>query len=941
MGWVAATLPAVALLASTASGKPLPTDDRVLSGKLDNGVTWKYRQHDNPPGKMGIMIHIDTGSLNEKDSQRGLAHFIEHMCFNGSENFAPGELIPYFESIGMEFGADLNAFTSFDQTAYMLYLPDTTEGQIDNALKVLSDYAFRVTMPSEEIEKERGVILEESRSRKSAFQRVRDKLWPELFEGTRFATRMPIGDEEVIATAPREVFVDYYKTWYRPERVTVVLVGDSKPDNMIPLVKKWFGEFKSEAPARKEMGPEFKSFTERRTMVVTDPELASCSIQMLNIRPGRPPTVETGQWRQELVEHMGSWMLNRRYDDRVKRGIASYRGAGGGVSNFFDDALLTSVSASGEAEDWSKMLDELVVELSRAREHGFTNREMSLANKELMASAERAVQTEPTTNARRILSGIVSAVNDGVPLSSASQELKLFQEYLPTITLPEVNAVFRKHFEPGTYAYVVQMSDKESDLVPTRDEVMATVADAWAKKTDPIHEEAAATSLLAKLPKPCKVTEQTLDDDLKITDAWLDNGVRVHHRYMDYKKDAVTVTIALAGGDIEEKANNLGVTQVASLIVSRPATTRLTSSQVRDLMTGKNVSVHGGGGGDAFTIRISGTPEDLEHGLQLANALLTSGTLEQSAFDNWKKQTLQGIVQREAMPQFKAVEALRMLTSGGDPRQTFLTKKNVEALSVDQGQAWFNRIASTAPVEVSVVGDMKLDKALPLVQKYIGSLPRRARSADNLDKLRKLARETGPLQKHISVETITPQAMAFAGFMGAEGRQVQHNRALKLASNILTSRLVKRIREELAIVYSIRGSHRPSWIYEDSGIFAAGAPCDPDNAAQVVSEVHKILKAFGDTGPTQEELDNAKKQIINNLDTDMREPRTWSSILSHFDLHHRKLKDLKNLDESYQSFTAEQVVKVFKQYYTPERQLSVTAVPTTPGEKKSESEPAS
>ena len=195
---LAVMLSALSMLSTPLFGKPLPRDSRIITGKLKNGVTWMYRKHDNPPGKMALMIHVRTGSLNETDSQRGLAHFVEHMAFNGTENFPPGELIPYFESIGMEFGADLNAFTSFDQTAYMLFTPDTETEQIDKALMVLSDYAFRMLFLEEEIEKERGVILEESRTGKNAYQRMRDELWPELFEGSRFAERLPIGKDEII-----------------------------------------------------------------------------------------------------------------------------------------------------------------------------------------------------------------------------------------------------------------------------------------------------------------------------------------------------------------------------------------------------------------------------------------------------------------------------------------------------------------------------------------------------------------------------------------------------------------------------------------------------------------------------------------------------------------------------------------------------------------------
>ncbi len=910
--------------------KDLPHDTRILTGKLDNGVTWMYRQHDNPPGKMALMMRVGTGSLNESDAQKGLAHFMEHMCFNGSEHFPPGKLIPYFESIGMQFGADLNAFTSFDETAYMLFTPDTKAEQIDKALMVMSDYAFHVTLPVEEIDKERGVVLEEARSGKSAAQRIRDKLWPELFSGSRFAARLPIGDEKIISTAQRATFLDYYQTYYRPENITVVLVGDSKPDDLIPLIKKWFGEFKSTAPARPEKGPEFKPFTSERAIVVTDPEMAYCQIQMLNIRPGRPPTTTVERARTDLIEALGGWIIGRRFDDRVKKGLASYRGAGAGVEDFFHDAVLVAGYATGEAKDWSKMLDEMETEIVRAREFGFTERELDLAKKNLLADAERAVRTESTRNAREIINEIISSVNDRTPVLSAQQNLELYQELFPTIQISEVSGTFKEEYTPGTFAYVVTTSGKDGSVVPSREEVAKVADAALARKVEPIKEDAAANSLLASEPKPGKAVESTVDSDLGITSAWLENGVRVHHRFMDYKKDSILISISLAGGEIEETAENRGVTEVASLALNEAATHRLPSSAIRDLMTGKNISVSGGGAGDTFVIHVTGSPKDLEAGLQEAYALLTDGIVEETAFNNWKLSTLQNIEQQETKPQFKAIEAREELLSGGDPRRKALTKANVEALSVAKAQAWLERLSATAPIEVAIVGDMKLDAVMPLIEKYLGSLPKRNRSADNLQKLRLLHRLPGPLSRHVEVSTVTPQAIAIAGFASSDGRNTADSRALALAANILTSKLIKRVREDLSLVYSISANNTPAWIYQDGGRFGSGAPCDPSNASKVVDEIMKMFKEFAAAGPTDEELANGKKQIANHLDESMREPSYWWGILSSYDLQGHNLEEEKRVKEAFAALTKEQVQQVFQKYFTPTRTYEVIAVPVKP-----------
>ncbi len=914
------------------SARPLPTDPMIKTGKLGNGVTWHFRKHDNPPGKMWVLARVDTGSLNETEQQRGLAHFIEHMAFNGSENFAPGELIPYFESIGMEFGADVNAFTSFDQTAYMLFLPDTTQPQIDKGMMVLSDQVFRALMLKEEIDKERGIVLEESRAGKSSFQRIRDKLWPELFEGSRFAKRLPIGSEEIISHAQQPEFNDYYRAWYRPENVDVFIVGNADISTMIPSIEKWFGQHKATVPARVDKSAEFKPFTKQRAIVVTDAEMPFCDVEMTNILPARPATTTTELWRNELVESIGSWLIGRRFEEKVNSGQAKYRRAYAIVDSFFQDAVLVSGTASGEPQDWAVMLEQLIVEVNQVRQFGFVEREFNLAKKELLADAERAVKTEPTANSRRFAFGMLFNLNNEEPTMSAQQKLDLHKEFLPRIKLSEINESFQNNFTPGTFAYVVTMTDKEGTSVPTRQEVQTVARAAWSKKVTPPEQKETPTGLLASLPQAGRIVESVTDTELGITSAWLSNNVRVHHRFMDYKEDMVIVSIHLAGGAIEETVDNNGVTNVASLAFSDPATSRLTSTNVRDLMTGKNINVRPSSGGDIFGARISGSPEDLETGLKLVHAILSDGKIEQAVFDNWQKSTLQQIDMFEKMPRFVGMIGMFNLLSGDDPRTPFPKKESVKAQTLAKGQAWFDRLRKNAPIEVSIVGEMDRDTAMELAARYLGSLPTRPRRADHLNKLRRFARPTGPLNRDIIVDTVTPQAMAFAGFVGCEGRNVDDRRALQAAGNILSSKLIKRVREELSIVYSIRARNSASWVYADSGVFSAGAPCDPENVNKVNDEVHRMFAKFAEEGPTQEELDNAKKQIANHLDSDMREPRYWSSLLSDFDLHGRTLAAAKSEKQAFENITAAQILRVFKKYYTPQRQFRVTAVPAkTPG----------
>jgi zinc protease len=918
-----------------AMAKPLPSDDRIKTGKLENGVTWMYRQHDNPPGKMALMVNIDSGSLNETDAQRGLAHFMEHMCFNGTEHYPPGTLIKYFESIGMEFGADLNAFTSFDQTAYMLFLPDTTEQDIDKGLMTLSDYVFRASLLKEEIDKERGVIMAEWRTGKSAQQRVRDKEIEEVFAGSRFAKRIPIGTEEVIQGAPKSEFDAYYRTWYRPELTTVMMVGDAPIERVLPSVKKWFGEYKAPVPAKEQKGPEFKMFDQMRAFVYTDPELAACTVKMRNLEPGRKPVTTVEEYRRDLVESVGAWIVNRRFDERVQQGDAAYQYAYVYAADYFNDAVMVEGVARGEPKDWNTMLDQLVGEAQRAKQHGLTKRELELARKEILADAERAVETEPTRNARGILMSMNSSVADQTPIMSAEQELALIKELLPTVTLDEVNQAYSKHLEPDTFAFIVTMPEGEEIKVPAKSEVLSAAKKAMSQKTEAMAESDAPTKILEKMPEAGEVVDSSFDEDLGIASAWLSNNVRVHHRFMDYKKDNVMVSIALAGGRIEETEATQGLTQAAtSALRSQPATSRLTSTNVRDLMTGLKVSVSSGAGPDTMLLRISGSPEDLEAGFQLAHALLTDGKIEDSAVKVWKQSLKQRLKMLESVPDFRAYEALVESVYDNDPRmQPLLPESRIDAIETPAIQTWFDQIRRQASIEVAVVGEIDRDKAMELVAKYVGSLNKRERKASRLDSLRTLEHGKGPWSRSVEVETQTPRAMAIVGFLGCDESDVHDTRALELASHILSSQLVEEIREKQGLVYSLQARNSPATAYRDAGIFFTQAPCEVGKASKVVDEVHKVFSAFRDSGPTDDELSNAVKQIENNLDEDMREPSYWLSVLSDLTYHGRNLQDEKEEASAYRKISTDEVKKVFGKYYTAERKFDVAASPKPAAEE--------
>jgi len=391
-------LPSSHIVAEEEADALLPVDPAVHIGTLANGVTYWVRAHATPPGKITLWMRVGTGSLNEEDGQEGLAHYLEHMAFKGTEHFPAGELISYFESIGLRFGQHQNAFTGFDQTTYTLSLPDTRPETLDKGLLYLADIALRMRLAVEDVDKERNVILEEKRARKGVHQRLTDKLFPELLPGSRAAHRLPIGLKETIARLQRDDFVAYYTTWYHPSKVTILAVGDAPADTIVETITKHFATWTRDqvAPANKDAG--IQPYDTLRALVVTDPELTTSSVEALALRPHTPKKTVADR-RRQLLGRLGMWMLNRRIGQRIREGTAPYQEASVRQGMFLGTTEQMSASAEAAPAAWAEALAGLMTDVQRARLHGFTDQELDLAKKAILAAAEQMAQTESTQDA--------------------------------------------------------------------------------------------------------------------------------------------------------------------------------------------------------------------------------------------------------------------------------------------------------------------------------------------------------------------------------------------------------------------------------------------------------------------------------------------------------------------------------------------------------------
>ncbi len=909
-----------------STGEALPTDPRVVQGEFANGMRYVVMQHAVPPGRAAVWLHVSSGSLNETDQQRGIAHFLEHMAFNGSTNFAPGTVVDFFQGMGLTFGRHQNASTRFDRTGYRLEMPDNKPETVEKALLFLSDVAFRLTLPSQEIEKERGVILEEKRTRLGAQQRVQEQWIQQLAPGSTLGSRLPIGVEETILGMNRQDFVDYYTRWYVPSNMAVMMVADMDAGAMVEMLRKHFGVGERK-PRPADLPVGIRPYESSRGVVITDAELTRATVSVVRVGPPPAPITTKARMRERLVEQLGSLSFNRRLEKKVSQGKVSFLSGGVTAGPFLGTLHMAAGQASGKPETWRTMLADLGTEIQRARLHGFDETEVSNATREILARAEQEAQTASTRPAINFLNEWDAVLAEDGVLISAEQELALLRELTAGVRASEVSSVFAKTMDPSAVTYLLEAPS--TIAVPSQQELLEAGKAAMA--ATPAKEESAsgAKTLMGKLPEPGKVTGESLHEPTGVRTFTFGNGVVLHVRSMDDRKHQATVMITLAGGELLETAENRGISDAAAAAWSRPATSTLASTEIQDLMVGKKVGVNAMAQSDAMGFSVGGAPDDLEAGLQLVHLMLTDPAVEQAGFEQWSQQQRQGIAASKLSPRGVMT---RLMASTVFPESEVrvkpLTEENIAALTSESVRGWMRRTAAESPIEVAVVGDISPERARDLVARYIASLPARAAIGPNTYAERRvLERPVGVRDASAKVKTQTDQSQVIVGFYGADLANVSDSRRLSAAAQIITTRMVQSLREKEQLVYSIRTSANPGVAYPGFGMVMAGAPTKPDKATTLARRIRELFAEFAEKGPSDEEVEVVKRQFANNLDEQRKDPGYWLRRVQTLRYRGLNLDDTSADDAAYAAMTGDEIRECFARYFNQNAQFSVIISP--------------
>jgi len=527
----------------------IPIAPEIIKGQLSNGLTYYIRENARPENKVELRLVVKAGSILEDDDQLGLAHFTEHMAFNGSKHFKKNDLISFLQSIGVEFGADLNAQTGFDETIYILPVPTDKPGNLEKAFQALEDWAALVSFDSKEIDKERGIVLEESRTGKGADDRMNKVIYPKLFEGSKYADRLPIGKDEVLKTFKHESLRRFYKDWYRPDLMAVVVVGNIKTAQAEQLIKTHFEKFKNPTPSKPRVYFEVPARTKSEGVVATDKEATNHILQIYySYKPVKPETT-LGDYRASIVRSMFNNLINLRLQERTQQKDPPFLYGATSLSQFVHGYEVFSSFAVLGNGGVSAALNALMEESKRARQFGFTGAELERVKKTYIRTLERAFNERDKTESHNYAEEYIRNFIDAEPIPGITKELEYLRRFSETITLEEMNRYAAGVIPSDEHKLVILSGPEQASFpIPSGAELLAMATAASALDIKAYEEKTLATSLLEKLPVAGKITSEKQDKTLGITEITLSNGVRVLMKPTDFKNDQVLMGATRFGG---------------------------------------------------------------------------------------------------------------------------------------------------------------------------------------------------------------------------------------------------------------------------------------------------------------------------------------------------------------------------------------------------------
>jgi len=853
----------------------LPVDAKVRIGKLPNGLTYYIRQNKKPEQKVELRLVLNAGSILEEDDQQGLAHMAEHMAFNGTTHFKKNDIVSFLQNIGVGFGNDLNAYTSFDETVYILPVPTDKPGNLEKGFQVLEDWAHNVTYLTDDINGERAIILEESRMGKGANDRIFRKVYPHLFEGSKYAKRLPIGIDSIIKNFPVDNIRRFYKDWYRPDLMAVIVVGDLDPLKAEAMVKKHFASLTNPATERKRDYADVPTYTASGAMVVTDKEATGYRVSINYPAIKKPAPVTVGDYRKELIQQMFVSMLNERLQELTQKENPPFIYGGADFDSYARGYESFNAMAAAGTGDIKKAMSALTEEIERVKRFGFTQPELQRAKKTVMAQYERTYNNRTKTESADLVDEYMNNFLEQEPIPGIEKEFEYVKALLPAITLNEVNEVSKEIKDQKNLFVYMSGPETNESTAPTEKELLAIIDEKAKAEIKPYEEKAVAASLLSKAPTPGKVLAVTKNVQLGTTEYKLSNGVTVTLKPTDFKSDQIIMGATRPGGKNEYGLADKYNAEYMVPVTGAMGLGQFSPTDLSKMLAGKSVNVDPVFSPISEGFRGSSSVKDLETLFQLIYLQCTAPRGDTALFRAFIQKNKLQYANISANPRAAFADTLYRSLFNNNPLAPVVVPNSAyfDQISYDRVLAIHKEhFGDVSGMQFVFTGSFKEAEIKPLIEKYLASLPATGKKFSFVDN------KVRPVEgkKTLTVNKGKEEQSLILGFYTGETPYSEDVELKAHAlSDVLNIRIIEELREKIQGIYG-GGTYAELEKYPYSNYsFVIQLPCGPQKVDTLVKAVKNELNEMAGKGPDTTYLNKVKKQWLEAHKLSMKDNGAW------------------------------------------------------------------
>jgi zinc protease len=903
----------------------LPMDPAVKVGKLKNGLTYYIRKNVEPKNRAQLRLIIKAGSILEDDDQRGLAHFMEHMDFNGTKNFPKNEMVNFLEKNGIQFGADLNAYTSFDETVYMLPVPTDTLAKLEKFMMVLSEWAAYATLDHAEIDKERGVVLEESRLRKGAQSRIQEKLLPVIFRGSRYAQRLPIGLDDIIQNAPYEAVKRFHKDWYRPNLQAVVAVGDFDPAQIEAMITKYFGGIQNPAKPKERVKYEVPLKGGTEAIVITDKEQPYNMVQLYYLQPEKKQITAENR-RENIMATLFNSMISQRLQELMQKADPPYQFGSSNYSSFLGNLDALTVFAVAKGADVEKALKTVLDENERVSKFGFTESELQRAKLQYKTGVEKQYKEKDKTDSENFVEELVGCFLNDVVMTDIEYDNKFVSQNLEGIKLAEVNALVKKLITKENRVLALIGSEKDKESLPTEAQLKGWLDNTGSTITAYV-DEAVATTLVEKKPNLGKIVSEKKIDEVGVTEIVFENGLKVNLKPTDFKNDEIKFRGTSWGGSSLYNDADFMNAALSSMVASTSGNGSLKASQLTKFMSGKVAQVNAMVGGTTEAISGSSSVKDFETALQMVYNRFTNNKLDPEAVQGALANQKDFLVNMEKTPTPEKVfnDSVQVIMGNGAYRAQPMTSDRMNEVNPEKAMKIFNeRFNNASDFEFTFVGNFEVEKIKPLLATYLGGLPGTLKKETFRDL--KIVPPSGKVSKVVKKGT-EDKARVLLTYSGKYAPNDAEELQIKALGDILNIKLTEKLREEESGVYSPYVGGSTNRVPMPRYMFRIGYGCSPANVEKLIDITLKEIEKIKTNGAEAGDIEKFVSKQKLDLQTNLKNNDYWLSTLTNKYQNGDKVTSILTEDKLLDLLTVESTKATAKKYLSGEDFIRIVLLP--------------